>query len=96
MKITKELVEEYRVKYPNYSITQLARQIAFDHSFEYTDSTRRTVSRKLPKREKAGKESISWDEKNDSAVFEYNGTKKIDNFEDAIAYSGVDKHLGNR
>jgi hypothetical protein len=57
------------------------------------NSTRRTVSRKLPKREKAGKESISWDEKNDSAVFEYNGTKKIDNFEDAIAYSGVDTNI---
>jgi len=92
MKLTKKLVDKYRQNYPNLSITDLAKKIAKAHNAVYTDSTRRIVSMLLNGRKKivAEKESRKWDEKNDSAVFEYQGTKKIDNFEDAIKYSGVD------
>jgi hypothetical protein len=93
MVITKELVDKYRNKNPELSITKLAKKIAKEEGIDYTDSTRRIVSAKLNKGKRPEKEERKWDEKDDSAIFEYQGTKKIDNFEDAIKYSGVDTEV---
>lgn len=99
MKITKEIIEEINNKYPDIdSYTGVARKIieVYGLNKNRERSIRRDISNIKGKRvygDPNENEKITVDERRDTATYEYNGTKRIDNFEDAIRHCGVDMEI---
>jgi len=94
----KNLVEKYQRAYPEItSNTGLARVIIKEEPLPVSERTaRRHVAKHMQKPRITGycdNDSVKWDEGKDSATYEYKGTKEITNFEQAIAFSGVDLNV---
>lgn len=97
MNITKELVNEFREKYPEVdSYNGLANKMVGDLGLDWSKqrSIRRNIARHWKKDDPAvdttGKEKFTIDEKDDAVTYEYVGDKRIANFDDAVKHCGVD------
>lgn len=92
MEITKDIIQKIKSMYPDEdTYSGLAWKVIAEYGL--SKKRHRDIRRKIGKlygRIKNEEEKLTVDERSGSITYEYNGTKRIENFEDAVRHCGVD------